>query len=126
MEQVYFQQAEVTVTNTRFVVGSQTYAMRNVTSVNIVRYDPSRGGPIALIIIGLLVTIVGFAGLSAWLGVVGLVPIGLAILWFVRQKATFGVVLTTSGGEIRAIEHGDWPLIENIVNALNESIMSHA
>ena len=125
MEHVYFQQAQVTVTNSRFIVGNQTYAMRNITSVKPVKYNPSRGGPVTVIIIGLLAILIGFGGSSAGSTILGLMLLGLGIFWWVRQRPTFGVFLATSGGEVRALQHRDWPFIESIVTAINQSIISH-
>ena len=130
MEHVFFQRENVTVTNTRFIVGSQTYAMRNITSVKPVRYDPSPGGLVAIATFGVVLAFIGyFAPSLAWgmgTSISGVALAARAIFCISRQRPTFGVVLTTSGGEIRAIEHGDRPFIEHVVSALNESIMSHA
>lgn len=58
-------------------------------------------------------------------GVCGLAIIVLSVIWLLKQKPTYCVVLSTSGGEVRAIQTSDWPFIERIVTALNEAIMSH-
>ena len=46
-EKSYYGQGSVHVTNARFVVGAQTYAMRNVTSVKGITIRPGRLGPIS-------------------------------------------------------------------------------
>ena len=125
MENVFFQQAHVTVTNSRFIVGNQTYAMRNITSVQPVKYNPQRSGPITLIIVGFLTILIGFGKSSVGGTLCGLALLALGIFWWSRQRPTYGVLLTTSGGEVRALQHRDWPFIENIVTALNQSIISH-
>lgn len=125
-EHIFFQQGTVTVSKTRFIVGSQTYAMRNITSVKPVTYPPSRGAPIFLLLVGMLTAVVAFPRGSYGFGIFGLLLLGFAIFVLVRQRPTFGVFLTTSGGEIRAIQSRNWPFIQSVVAALNESIMSHA
>jgi hypothetical protein len=54
-EQTFFKQGQVTVTNTRFIVGSQTYAMRNITSVQAMRNPAKRKHPIELLLFGVVV-----------------------------------------------------------------------
>ena len=43
-EKVFYQGAHVTVTQSRFIVGSETFAMRNITSVRTARRDPDYNG----------------------------------------------------------------------------------
>lgn len=125
MEHVFFEQSNITVTNTRFIVGAQTYAIRNITSVKPVKYAPQRGGPVGFLLLSAVIALVAFLSGAYAVGVISLVLVGLCVFWLTRQRYTFGVVLTTSGGEVRAVENSDWPFIQDIVAALNESIMSH-
>ena len=41
-EQTFLNESGVTVTNTRFIVPAQTYAMSGITSVKSLRRDPKR------------------------------------------------------------------------------------
>jgi hypothetical protein len=50
----FLNEGGVTVTNARFVVPAQTYAMSGVTSVKSLKHTPSIKGPVILCIIGLL------------------------------------------------------------------------
>jgi Family of unknown function (DUF6232) len=52
-EQTFFQHEDVLVTNTRFVSGSNTYAMSNVTSVKAFEEKPKRIWGFVALIIGL-------------------------------------------------------------------------
>ena len=115
-ETVFLNENNVQVTNARFIVTGQTYAMNGVTSVKSVRENPSRTLPIILGILGLLLTLKGIA-------FVGILLIGVAIAMFKLKKARHIVVLNTSGGEVKALNSEDVDYIVRIVNALNESII---
>ncbi len=116
-EKTFLQNATVTVTNTRFIVPGQTYAMAGVTSVRFVRIEPRRVGPLLLIALGLLFVLIPEAR-----------PVGVLLLligaaWIVLVKATFAVALTSASGEARAITNKDSQFISGIVNALNQAIV---
>ena len=52
-EKTFFEYDDVKVTNARFISGSQTYAMSNVTSVKAFEEKPSRLWGIVALLIGL-------------------------------------------------------------------------
>ena len=116
-ETVFFDQGEVRVTNARFIVRGQTYAMNGVTSVKQIVRHPSRSGPAILGLIGLLLIISG-AG-----AIFGLMLVVLALFWGLKQKADWIVVLSSASGETQALTSQDRPYIEGVINALNESIV---
>jgi predicted RNA-binding Zn-ribbon protein involved in translation (DUF1610 family) len=65
-EKVFFEYEGVRVTNTRFVVDGQTFAMNNVTSVKPFEKRPSRVGPVILIVLGVLSALGGgYLGVAA-------------------------------------------------------------
>lgn len=118
-EQTFYENNGVTVTNARFIVPGQTYAMSGVTSVKSLRHDPSKKGPIILIILGLL----GFAaGKDAMF--VAFLMLAAGIAWLVLNKPKFSVVLNSSSGEAEAMTSKDQGIIQQIVSALNESIIA--
>jgi hypothetical protein len=52
-ERTFFQHQDVTFTNSRFMVASQTFAMGNITSVKASKQqEPVRGAPIAFVVVG--------------------------------------------------------------------------
>jgi hypothetical protein len=114
-ETVFLNENNVQVTNARFIVTGQTYAMNGVTSVKSVRENPSRTLPIILGILGLLTL--------RSIPFVGILLIGAAVAMFKFKKARHIVVLNTSGGEVKALNSEDVDYIVRIVNALNESII---
>ena len=124
MEHIYFQQNGITVTNSRFIVGNQTFAMRNVSSVQAVRYNASKGGSITLLTIGGVMLFIGFSVSGFW-ALFGLLMIGLGILWLSKLRPTFSVILATTGGEVRALQSFDMAFINAVVAALNQSMISH-
>jgi len=114
-EKIFFEHEGVRVTNTRFVVDGQTFAMNNVTSVKPLEKKPSRVGPIILIFLGILSAIGG--------GYVGLVVSGIGALWWYMQKTTYHVMLHTSGGETSALKTYQREYLNKVVGALNDAIV---
>lgn len=115
-EQTFFDEGGVTVTNARFIVPSQTYAMSGVTSVKSLRRNPSRKGSIVLIVLGLL---------AMWIDIfVGLLIIGGGVIWWVVSKPLYAIVLSSASGEAEVFSSMDATFISRIVNALNEAIVA--
>jgi hypothetical protein len=118
-EKTFFQYEDVTVTNARFMVASQTFAMNNITSVKASRQDPKRLWPIVLIVIGVLFAVAGSANVG-----IGLVIGGVSVVWLLMQKTMYHVMLTTAGGETSALSSKQREYIEKVVQALNEAIVA--
>lgn len=116
-EKFFFNQGNVSVSNARFIVDGQTYAMNGVTSVKQGVRHPSRVLPIVLGVIGLLVI---FGGGSQ---VFGILLLAAAVLSWVLQKSVWIVVLNSSSGETQALTSKDKIYIEGVISALNESIV---
>lgn len=114
-EKTFFSQGDVRVTNARFIVSGQTYAMNGVTSVKQGVNEPSRGGPLLLGIVGLIML---FA--IAPLGIILLI---FTIVWWVKQKPEWIVILHSSSGEARALVSEDKGYIDSVIAALNDAIV---
>jgi Family of unknown function (DUF6232) len=114
-EQTFFEYEDVKVTNARFISGSQTYAMSNVTSVKAFEQKPKRLAAIVVLIIGLAVAINE--------PVIGLVVAGGAALFLFMQKTVYHVMLSTSGGETSALKTYQQEYLHKVVSALNEAIV---
>jgi Family of unknown function (DUF6232) len=121
-EKTYSQQGDITVTSARFIVGSQTFAMRNITSVQIVENKPNNPYPGYLMIIGCVTALIGFSNSSISAGILGLVIAAAGVYWAWHQTSTFSVVLTTAAGEVSAYTSQNRKFIATIVEALNLSI----
>ena len=119
-EQTFFNQDGISVTNTRVVIGGQTYAMSGITSVRSIEETPSRKGPIILGVVGILPLFAGEVGPVLF----GLLLIGIAVAWFIAKKPTYFVGLVTASGESRALTSKDSAYISKIVNAINEAIIA--
>jgi len=117
-EKSFFNEGGISVSNSRFIAGGQTYAMSGVTSVKSFRADPSRKGPIIMGVIGVLALMGGgtvtFVGLALIAGAVA--------LWF-SQKPEFSVLLYTASGEAKAHTSNDGDLISKVVAAVNDAIV---
>ena len=125
-EQVFYEAPGVTVTNARFVVGEQTYVMHHITAVKPLRVDPGSGAPVLLLVLGVLLLLFWFFDREALAFVIFgslLVLTGLAVLLTLKAKRS--VVLTTEGGEIRALESADGQVIDKTIDALNAAIVAH-
>ncbi|MFN3883121.1 MAG: DUF6232 family protein [Nitrincola lacisaponensis] len=118
-EKIFFNQGNVSVSNSRFIVDGQTYAMSNVTSVKSGVTAPDRVGAIMLAVIG-LACLFG----SGWIFIAGLVLIALAVLSWIKKKAKYSVILNTSSGENQALVSEDQSYIANVISSLNEAIVS--
>ncbi|HSY09661.1 MAG TPA: DUF6232 family protein [Candidatus Dormibacteraeota bacterium] len=124
-ESLFFQSGNVTVTNARFIVGTQTFAIRGITSVQSVMTPVSYAGPGLVGLASLLFMAVEFFHGEIFIGIWG-IPILAACIWImIRQKPTFAVVLRTAGGEITAYKSANRNDIAQIIQALNEAIVSH-
>jgi hypothetical protein len=125
-ETTFFQGGDITVTNARFIVGAQTFAMRGITSVEGVETPARRTWPMVMGLFGLMMTAAGFgdAG-SVVFGIFGILVTAAGIWLAFRQKATFSVVLRTAGGEVTAYQSMSRDHIAEIIQALNQAIISH-
>ena len=119
-EQTFLEGGGVTITNSRFIVAGQTYAMSGVTSVKGITHSPSRKGPVILLAIGVLALIAGKAE-----GLVGaLVFLAAGVAWWVVQKPKYAVVLHSASGETEALTSQDGSFISKVVGALNAAIVA--
>jgi hypothetical protein len=126
-ERVFYDAGGVKVTNTRFMVSNQTYAMSGITSVTTIVESPSRKGPIIMILIGVLGLIGTFTSQQqpppgTFVFVVALIAIG--VWWWTRKKSTYHIVLNSASGEQRRLfSDKNHQVIEDVVQALNEAIV---
>ncbi len=118
-EQFFYNSDYVAVTNTRFILPSQTFAMANISSVKMIRKERSLSKPLAL----------GFIGIALIIGEtveMGSLVLLLAAIWlcFLIFKSKYIVVLNTAGGENKAYVSKDKEEIREIVSGLNKAIIS--
>lgn len=120
----YTDQLGVRVTNSRAMFGSKTYSMANVSSVNLLVERPSYAGAVAMILIGLVsgLTCISNKGMGGG-SVLGFLIMLAGIAWAVRLKPFYWVRITASSGESNVWKSKHKGYIEEIVAALNESIV---
>jgi hypothetical protein len=121
METVFFEEGNVRVTNTRFVVGNQTYAMQGVTSVRSHITDPDRKFPALICLIG--VGVIFFGGWGAKLMGAGMVALGIWI-WS-KQRPINTVLLCSASGEVSALDDAQDKSVQiaAVIAALNDAII---
>ncbi len=115
-EKEFFRHDDVTVTNSRLIVGAQTFAMSNITSVKASQDSPNRTWPVVILVFGLIALFANSFGMAIMFGVIG-------GLWLALQKTYYHVALTTAGGETKALTSNQQQYIEEVVKALNEAIV---
>lgn len=121
-EQTFLNEGGITVTNSRFIAGGQTYAMSGITSVKSYKHPTSKKGPAVLIILSLLIFIGGQGAAASIL--VGLLFLAGGIAWLVLNKPKFSVMLSSASGEAEAYSSKDESFISRVVNAINEAIIA--
>ncbi len=129
-ERVFFNEGGITVTSTRFMVYSQTFAVANISSVELAEVPQSVAGWVVLAIFGGLVALYGIAAIVQFPAVgivfflIGGVAASAGILGAAKQKSYFIVALRTSAGEIKTCQSKDEMAIRRIVAALNQAIVA--
>ena len=125
-EKVFFNFDGVTVSNSRFIVRSQTYAMQSVTSVKPGIVEPKRGVAILLMFIGFLLLVGEMLALytAGVLLIAGIVAIIIGLIAWVLEKPKYSVILNTSAGEHHALISEKKQDIEHVLQALNQAIVS--
>lgn len=115
-EKTFFEYEDVKVTNARFMSGSQTFAMSNVTSVKALTEKPNRLIPIMICIVGIAIAKNGSLEVGGALA-------AMSAAYLFLRKTTYHVMLNTSGGETSALKTHQLDYITKVVNALNEAIV---
>lgn len=116
-ETTFYQDSSVTVTQSRYITQSKTYAMRNISSVHVFEIEKSKVVPVLMILLGIPFL---FSGNVFW---IGLILIGLGILIIFNIKNEYTVRISTNAGEADSTISIDKDYIQKIVNALNEAMI---
>ena len=106
-ETIFYQEDDVLVTNARFVIGTEVFAMRSVTSVEGTRVRRDYAVPAALVVLGAILFVILFAlDQRIWSAVGAIIAVaGISLAIF--KKRPFAVVLNTTSGEAIAYESDD-------------------
>lgn len=118
-EQVFFDNGVVSVTSARCILGGKTIPVRSLNAVSMLEQTPSRALPILLVIVGIIL-------LCCKVWVLGIILLVGGAAWFYFQKSTYFVHIETSSGSSNAYSSKDRAHIQEVVDALNDAIISQA
>jgi len=125
-ETTILQEGLVKITNLRTVVGTKTYPISDITSVNITKQEKSKR-PFLVVIGGILLVI--WAMLDQTAQFAELFNIGIAIIvasitFFILAKPTYTVQIWSASGESNILRSTDQSYVQRIVGAMNQAIAS--
>ena len=115
-EQIFFNNNGVKVTNARFIVDANTYAIRNITST--AAWSQSQRW-----ILGAILILIGLASFKDATGIGIFLFLIAAVVLYLGRPVHY-VRLHTSGGEVKAVKSYDLEYVRQVVQALNEAIIS--
>jgi Family of unknown function (DUF6232) len=114
-EHIFFEHGGVKVTNARFLVDGQTFAMSNVTSIKTREKKPNRLWPMIFILAGI-------TGLfTEPLG--GVLVLGIALAWLWKQQTLYFLILRTASSETNALTTNQRSYLDQVTTALNAAIV---
>lgn len=116
-EITFYQDLNVTVTPSRYITNSKTYAMRNISSVHPFEIVKSKTLPFILIAVGLLFALIEDARIIGFI----LLAVGFITLFLIENE--FAVRISTNSGEVNSIVSKDKNYVQKIVDALNNAII---
>ena len=122
-EKTFFEYEDVKVTNARFIIGAQTFAMSSITSIKTVTDKPSKFWGIVILVIGLLTVALGLHKTAIGVVTVGGLLVVASTFHLYRQKTAYHVILNTSGGKTKAFTTYQSNYLTKVVGALNEAIV---
>jgi hypothetical protein len=123
-EITYFQEGGTTVTNSRAILGNQTFAMANTTSVSMHKEEPKRLRWILLIILGLMGAIqVNTPNVPTLFWGLSILVAAFSVFELVTAKPKYSVVIGSACGETHAMDSIDKDYISKVVGAINEAIV---
>lgn len=122
-EHTFFTNGAVTVTDKRFIVESQTYAISGITSVKFVEIKPNRVLPFVLLVGAILLLVKFSGGASIWHYMLVSLP---WIIWLAVQRRKYTVTLTTASGEARALVSRKPKFVHQVIDSLNAAIIARA
>lgn len=121
----YTDEQGVSVTSARLIVGSKTYAMRNITSVATRRSGPSYVGPVVAGLLGVGLVLAGFAvnPRNASDIIFGALIVSLGVLWARVLRPDHHLQISSSAGESSALASKKKDYIDGIAHAINEAVI---
>ena len=122
-EVTFFQQGNATVTSARVILNGTTYALRNVTSVQMRSRGPKLMWPILIAAVSALVAVSTLVNGKFDVFAVAAAICAFFIWMIVSAKTTYVVGMATAGGEVDALSSTDKASIKPIVAAINDAMV---
>jgi hypothetical protein len=118
-EKIFYQDDAVIVTQSRFVSGGTTYAIRDISFVRKCKISKDILTPIFYIVVGIIFLIFS---LDLFFRIAGGICVIIGILWLFLVKQKFSVRINTNKGKEDTIISKDEDLIAKIVYAVNNAV----
>lgn len=115
-EQGSYDNNGVKVTNTRFIVDASTYSIRNITST--AAWSRSQKW-----MLGSILILIGLASFTSSVPLAAILLMAGALAFYLGRPVYY-VRLNTSSGEVQAVKSHDIEYVKQVVQALNEAIIS--
>jgi hypothetical protein len=123
-ETTILQEGLVKITNLRMVIGTITYSMSDIKTVNLTKQAKSRR-PFLLALGGILFvlwSILDQTGYYSEFFNIGMLLIIVGIALFIVAKPTYAVQIGSVAGKTSILSSTDISFIQKIVNAMNSAI----
>jgi hypothetical protein len=126
-EKTFYESDNIKVTNARFIVNNQTYALSSVNSIKVSEVDvtSSPTAP-AFLVAGGIIWMLFFlskGGIVDYIQPIGLIVVGFCLIIRIKKKFEYRVILTTSSGENAALRSNNKQEITLVEKALNDAIV---
>jgi hypothetical protein len=116
-EKVIFEENEISVTKSRYIVNDKTYVIRNISSVSVFKIIAHYSFTILWLLVGLLLTA------SETVRIYGIIIALSAIVVIFLKKNKYAVRITSNESKINSYISKDMAFVEKIVKALNEAVI---
>lgn len=123
-ERIFLAERNIEVTNIRFVVYDQTFAISGITSVRSFRRSRSKIGPLACLAFGLLGIFVAVDSELNSVLYASIVLTLIGVLWWIARRTRYSVVWRSASGEVEELSSTNKSLIKKVFRALNLAIIS--
>ena len=128
-EQVFLNENDVYVSNTKILLHGTTYATANITSVTKGFTPASKGCAIIFVVIAAFMTLGSLGAVFSkepGTGILMLLICGGAfaagIYWLRSLKPTYHVLLASASGEREGLSSKDNDLVERVISAITNAI----
>jgi|WetSurMetagenome_2_1015567.scaffolds.fasta_scaffold81547_2 hypothetical protein len=125
-EKKFYEKDGILITSSRCVLRGKTYPIANISSVSGVKLKPQRKSQYYLLILYLFIALIigGVSQNSLVMITAFLIAIGLGIWGIMLKRVKYAVRINTAGQDTDGLVHQDETKIDEVINAINEAIVS--